>query len=173
MQFIVKQKFGFIYCYFLFPFLWYHLCNIYFFLDTPRSMYYLHTFTWVLNIFGVFFILAGHEHYSIDIFIAFYISTRLFLYYHALANNRAFVRDDRRRTRIWFPLFYFFESGVDGPVPNEYEWPFHLPERVQQIISRFFVWQKSFVLWIKILSYLRYFISVCWKSLEEIIYLCF
>lgn len=102
-------------------------------------MYYLHTFTWVLNIFGVFFILAGHEHYSIDIFIAFYISTRLFLYYHALANNRAFVRDDRRRTRIWFPLFYFFESGVDGPVPNEYEWPLRIPERVQQIISRFFV----------------------------------
>lgn len=117
-------------------------CNqlyYFYFLDTPRSMYYLHTFTWVLNIFGVFFILAGHEHYSIDIFIAFYISTRLFLYYHALANNRAFVRDDRRRTRIWFPLFYFFESGVDGPVPNEYEWPLRIPERVQQIISRFFV----------------------------------
>ncbi|GFQ90259.1 sphingomyelin synthase-related protein 1 [Trichonephila clavata] len=106
---------------------------------TPRSMYYLHTFTWVLNIFGVFFILAGHEHYSIDIFIAFYISTRLFLYYHALANNRAFVRDDRRRTRIWFPLFYFFESGVEGPVPNEYEWPVSIPEKVQRLVSQFFV----------------------------------
>lgn len=106
---------------------------------TPRSMYYLHTFTWVLNIFGVFFILAGHEHYSIDVFIAFYISTRLFLYYHALANNRAFVRDDRRRTRIWFPLFYFFESSVEGPVPNEYEWPVRIPENVQRIISQLFV----------------------------------
>ncbi|XP_071036308.1 sphingomyelin synthase-related protein 1 isoform X1 [Parasteatoda tepidariorum] len=106
---------------------------------TPRSMYYLHTFTWVLNIFGVFFILAGHEHYSIDIFIAFYISTRLFLYYHALANNRAFVRDDRRRTRIWFPLFYFFESGVEGPVPNEYEWPLSIPEKFQRVISQLFV----------------------------------
>ncbi|XP_054717592.1 sphingomyelin synthase-related protein 1-like [Uloborus diversus] len=106
---------------------------------TPRSMYYLHTFTWVLNIFGVFFILAGHEHYSIDVFIAFYISTRLFLYYHALANNRAFVRDDRRRTRIWFPLFYFFESGVEGPVPNEYEWPVRIPHKLQRIMSQLFV----------------------------------
>lgn len=132
-------------------------------------MYYLHTFTWVLNIFGVFFILAGHEHYSIDIFIAFYISTRLFLYYHALANNRAFVRDDRRRTRIWFPLFYFFESSVDGPVPNEYEWPLRIPERVQQIISRFFVWQKNFIVWMKSLCYLMYFISVVyWKILNEL-----
>lgn len=49
------------------------------------------------------------------------------------------MRDDRRRTRIWFPLFYFFESEVDGPVPNEYEWPLRIPERFQQVISRYFV----------------------------------
>lgn len=80
--------------------------------------------SWVLNLFGVFFILAGHEHYSIDVFIAFYISTRLFLYYHTLANNRALYQGDRKRTRIWFPLFYFFESGVNGIVPNQFEIPF-------------------------------------------------
>ncbi|XP_023221364.1 uncharacterized protein LOC111623115 [Centruroides sculpturatus] len=95
---------------------------------TPASMYYLHTFTWVMNLFGIFFILAAHEHYSIDVFIAFYISTRLFLYYHTLANNRALMQDDSKRTRIWFPLFYFFESGVDGIVPNEYEWPLRIPK---------------------------------------------
>lgn len=78
---------------------------------TPQDLYFVHTLSWVLNLFGVFFILAGHEHYSIDVFIAFYISTRLFLYYHTLANNRCLYSGDRRRTRIWFPLFYFFESG--------------------------------------------------------------
>lgn len=84
-------------------------------------MYYVHTLSWVLNLFGIFFILAGHEHYSIDVFIAFYISTRLFLYYHTLANNRALYQPDRRRTKVWFPLFSFFESGVNGIVPNQFD----------------------------------------------------
>lgn len=94
---------------------------------TPNCYYVhmLHTTAWVLNLFGVFFILAAHEHYSIDVFIAFYISTRLFLYYHTLANSQinANAQRDRDRTRIWFPLFYFFESKVGGMVPNEFENP--------------------------------------------------
>ncbi|CAH0393857.1 unnamed protein product [Bemisia tabaci] len=88
---------------------------------TPRDIYILHTFTWMLNMFGIFFILSGHEHYSIDVFIAFYITSRLFLYYHTLANNQALMQRDSNRTRIWFPLFSYFESSVDGMVPNEYE----------------------------------------------------
>ncbi|XP_051166807.1 ceramide phosphoethanolamine synthase-like [Leptopilina boulardi] len=90
---------------------------------TPRKLYFLHTFTWMLNMFGIFFILAAHEHYSIDVFVAFYITSRLFLYYHTLANNQALMQRDSNRTRIWFPLFSFFESSVDGIVPNEYENP--------------------------------------------------
>ncbi|KAJ1528540.1 hypothetical protein ONE63_006946 [Megalurothrips usitatus] len=90
---------------------------------TPRHMYFVHTFTWMLNMFGIFFILSAHEHYSIDVFIAFYITSRLFLYYHTLANNRSLMMRDSNRTRIWFPLFSFFESSVDGIVPNEYESP--------------------------------------------------
>jgi sphingomyelin synthase-related protein 1 len=71
--------------------------------------------------FGIFFILAAHEHYSIDVFIAFYISSRLFLYYHTLANNQALMSNDSTRTRIWFPLFSYFEESVDGIIPNEYD----------------------------------------------------
>lgn len=91
--------------------------------DTPSSMHLLHTFTWVLNVFGLFFILGAHEHYSIDVFIAFYISSRLFLYYHSLANNKVLFQSDHKRVKIWFPLFSYFESNIRAIVPNEFEWP--------------------------------------------------
>lgn len=28
---------------------------------------------------------------------------------------------DSNRTRIWFPMFSYFESSVDGIIPNEYD----------------------------------------------------
>uniref|UniRef100_A0A672N3B6 Sphingomyelin synthase-related protein 1 n=1 Tax=Sinocyclocheilus grahami TaxID=75366 RepID=A0A672N3B6_SINGR len=101
--------------------------------NTPRSWNFIHTLSWVLNLFGIFFILAAHEHYSIDVFIAFYITTRLFLYYHTLANTRAYQQS--RRARIWFPMFSFFECNVNGPVPNEYCWPFARPGILRRLIG--------------------------------------
>ncbi|XP_051578074.1 sphingomyelin synthase-related protein 1-like isoform X1 [Myxocyprinus asiaticus] len=99
----------------------------------PRNWNFIHTMSWVLNLFGIFFILAAHEHYSIDVFIAFYITTRLFLYYHTLANTQAYQHS--RRARIWFPLFSFFECNVTGPVPNVYSWPFSKPILMKKIIG--------------------------------------
>ncbi|XP_026164691.1 sphingomyelin synthase-related protein 1-like [Mastacembelus armatus] len=100
---------------------------------TPQTWNLIHTISWVLNLFGIFFILAAHEHYSIDVFIAFYITTRLFLYYHTLANTRAYQQS--RRARIWFPMFSFFECNVNGPVPNQYHWPFNKPAFMKTLIG--------------------------------------
>ncbi|XP_062612028.1 sphingomyelin synthase-related protein 1-like [Saccostrea cucullata] len=102
---------------------------------TPRKLYYLHTCSWMANMFGVFLILAAHEHYSIDVFVAFYLTSRLFLYYHTLANNRSLMERDKGRRRFWFPLFSFFESKCDGVVPNEYEWP--IPRLIENVKSIF------------------------------------
>lgn len=123
-----------------------HLCHsntFYFFVyvmygcfsDTPRKLYYLHTCSWMANMFGVFLILAAHEHYSIDVFVAFYLTSRLFLYYHTLANNRSLMDRDKGRRRFWFPLFSFFESRCNGVVPNEFEWP--IPKLIESVRSSF------------------------------------
>ncbi|KAH7720734.1 Sphingomyelin synthase-related 1 [Aphelenchoides avenae] len=94
---------------------------------TPESWYGFHTTTWVLNFFGIFFILAAHEHYSIDVFVAFYISSRMFLYYHTYAYNHTNLTTTDSRMRVWFPLGWFFEAGGIGRVENEYEFPFSIP----------------------------------------------
>uniref|UniRef100_A0A2K6VYI8 SAM domain-containing protein n=1 Tax=Onchocerca volvulus TaxID=6282 RepID=A0A2K6VYI8_ONCVO len=93
---------------------------------TPDSWHIVHTITWVLNLFGIFFILAGHEHYSIDVFVAFYISSRMFLYYHAYAYQFNLVGNDNRM-RLWFPLGWFFEAGGQGRVANEFDLPLYFP----------------------------------------------
>lgn len=108
---------------------------------TPAYYHLLHTLTWILNVFGVFFILAAHEHYSIDVFIAVYITSRLFLYYHWLANNRIWLEEDDHRAMVWFPLFYFFEYDVRGTVPNDFSVPLlgcvkRLAERFSAISSK-------------------------------------
>lgn len=90
---------------------------------TSISMYWLHTTCWVLNIFGLFFILGSHEHYSIDVFVGFYITSRLFLYYHSLANNKALFQRDHKRVKIWFPMLSYFESNIHSIVPNEFQHP--------------------------------------------------
>lgn len=105
---------------------------------TSRRIYFLHTFTWICNVFGVFFILAAHEHYSIDVFVAFYITSRLFMYYHTLANQTKNRRDivwingtfnyETQRAWFWFPLFSFFESDIDCKIPNEFQWPMTLQD---------------------------------------------
>ena len=30
---------------------------------------------------------------------------------------------DAHRVWLWFPMFSFFESSIDGKIPNEFEWP--------------------------------------------------
>lgn len=71
-------------------------------------------------------ILAAHEHYTIDVFIAFFLTSRLFLYYHSLANNAVLHSISDRRLSIWFPMFSYFERNIQCMVPNIFRLPWPL-----------------------------------------------
>ncbi|KAI1730529.1 phosphatidylcholine:ceramide cholinephosphotransferase 2 [Ditylenchus destructor] len=93
---------------------------------TPAEWKAFHITSWMMNIVGMFLILAAHEHYSVDVFIAFYISSRMFLYYHTYAYNHSKFTVTDWRVRLWFPLGWFFEAGGVGRVLNEYKFPWSM-----------------------------------------------
>ena len=96
--------------------------------DTTADFYVIHLLSWFCNIFGMILILAAHEHYTIDVLIAFFLTSRLFLYYHSLANNAVLHSISDKRLSIWFPMFSYFERNIQCMVPNvlRVPWPFSL-----------------------------------------------
>lgn len=70
--------------YYLYSIIFY--CNFYF-KDSPRRWYVLHWASWLMAAIGVLMVLIAHGHYTIDVIIAYLVTTRLFWIYHTLANN--------------------------------------------------------------------------------------
>ena len=64
--------------------------------DSSNNLQVLKTLGWVANMFGIFFVMAGHEHYSIDVFIAFYLSTR-FVISHSGKFSSSFCERDNSK----------------------------------------------------------------------------
>lgn len=57
-------------------------------LDSPRRLWWYHWICWLLSVVGIFCILLAHDHYTVDVVVAYYITTRLFWWYHTMANQQ-------------------------------------------------------------------------------------
>jgi len=106
---------------------------------TPADWKGLHILSWVLNVFGMFLILAAHEHYTIDVLIAYYISSRMFVWYHAMATAKVSSRASKIAMAAVFPLFTYLEEHTKGLIPNEYEWPWTVGIRWLTALKSFLV----------------------------------
>lgn len=99
---------------------------------TPRKLWPVGIVYWVLSLLGIIFLEMSHAHYTIDVVIAYFITTRLFWLYHTLANH-TYLRQATSHNLLgrewWFWLFQYFESNIEGPVPIQYEWPLPWPRR--------------------------------------------
>ncbi|XP_055921718.1 phosphatidylcholine:ceramide cholinephosphotransferase 1-like isoform X2 [Eupeodes corollae] len=97
---------------------------------SPRRFFVLHWIAWVSAFIGVLFVLLAHGHYTIDILIAYYVTTRLWWTYHTLANNHFLLKPGANNyigREWWYTYFKYFEKNVRGPVPRQYEWPLPWP----------------------------------------------
>ena len=100
---------------------------------TSKRLWLLHYLTLILAILGITFLVLGRGHYTIDVIIAYWLTTRLWWLYHSMAsfdilqsttvNSNGTVMNHFCKM-WWWPLFRWFECNVrSGPLPNGFSWP--------------------------------------------------
>ncbi|KAJ8383006.1 hypothetical protein SKAU_G00037840 [Synaphobranchus kaupii] len=96
---------------------------------SPRSFWWYHLLCWLLSIVGVVCILVAHDHYSVDVVVAYFITSRLFCWYHTMANVQELKTSPHNylKNTWWSPVFNFFERNVQAPVPCTFCWPIPWP----------------------------------------------
>ncbi|KAK9507079.1 hypothetical protein O3M35_008898 [Rhynocoris fuscipes] len=100
---------------------------------SPKRLILLHWGSFVASALGISLVLLARGHYTVDVLIAYYVTTRVFWIYHTLANHKKLKQAtaDNSLSRIWwFRIFCYFEGNVGGPVPRLYNWPLPWPRRL-------------------------------------------
>jgi len=94
---------------------------------TSKRLYVLHWIAWINAITGVALLLMARGHYSIDVIVAYWITTRLWYLYHSMACNSQLKQASPTNyfTRIWWWTFmrWFEENVKTGPIPNGFNLP--------------------------------------------------
>lgn len=91
---------------------------------TSRRLSILHWTSWVVSLTGVVFLVLSHGHYTIDIILGYWVTTRLWWMYHTAANFPGQRTHGYFRGAIWWRAFAFFEANVRcGPLPYEFDLP--------------------------------------------------
>lgn len=101
---------------------------------SPRWMWWYQWICWTLSASGVVCILVAHEHYSIDVVIGYFATTRTFWWYHTMANTHVLRQaPNNYLSRTWWnPIFNFLERNVQMTVPVVFSWPVTLPSICRQ-----------------------------------------
>lgn len=94
-------------------------CHVRCFVDLPRRISALQWVSWLMAAVGVFMVLLAHGHYTIDVLIAYYITTRLFWTYHTLTNNAFLIKVrtisviTEQNARLLFQIIKSISNGIE------------------------------------------------------------
>lgn len=107
------------------------ICYSLLLLDSPNKLRILHGLAMLNATLAIIFLLMAHAHYTIDVIIAYYITTRLFWTYHALCQSNNSSSRSYLVKEWWMPIFNYFEKNSNRTITNEFEspWPIPLPFR--------------------------------------------
>lgn len=105
---------------------------------SPRRWILLHYAAMVIAIAGVVTLLIARGHYSIDVVVAYWITTRIWWIFHTVAKNAnlkevdGFGKNENNylKNLWWWYIFRWFECNVPEIVPHRYNWP--IPQKILQ-----------------------------------------
>jgi shingomyelin synthase len=105
---------------------------------SPRRWILLHYAAMVIAIAGVVTLLIARGHYSIDVVVAYWITTRIWWIFHTVAKNAnlkevdGFGKNENNylKNLWWWYIFRWFECNVPVIVPHRYSWP--IPQKLLQ-----------------------------------------
>merc|ERR1719369_1834128 len=93
---------------------------------SPRRYFPLHWLSLCISLTGVILLLLARGHYSIDVIVAYWITTRLWWLYHTMANNSQLKKEGQHNlldSVWWWRIFLYFEGNVGAELPRQYSWP--------------------------------------------------
>jgi len=104
---------------------------------TPRKWWVLHLLVLCGLVLGVTMLLLSRGHYSIDVLVAYWVTSRMWWTYHTLVQSKELrLRGEHNYIENiwWWYLFRYFESNVPAaPLPRVYSLP--LPQSARDWIK--------------------------------------
>jgi len=97
---------------------------------SPRRYTVLHWVSFLISCIGVASLIASRGHYSIDVLLAYFVTTRLWWIYHAMATHQDLKLNNDANIfsgAWWFWIFWYFERQVPLVLPRHYSPP--IPRR--------------------------------------------
>ncbi|KAI6170308.1 hypothetical protein M3Y98_01226100 [Aphelenchoides besseyi] len=89
---------------------------------SPKDWQFLHSICAAASIVGVLCLIVSRGHYTIDVIIAYWITTRVFWQYHTMTSfatlRDPYCEDNHLRKVIWYPLFEYMEANVYQRLPH-------------------------------------------------------
>jgi len=106
---------------------------------SPKNFKLLHWASFLVSLSGVVFLLLARGHYTIDVILAYYVTTRIWWSYHTLAHNkhlRSRGEDNMVANECWWYAFRWFEGKTSGPLPRQYNLP--IPKFIKKFCMKKF-----------------------------------
>ncbi|VDK80924.1 unnamed protein product [Litomosoides sigmodontis] len=105
---------------------------------TPRRLVYLRYIAAPLTYIGMAALVISGGHYTMDVLIAYWLTSHIFYAYHQVFEVPRVERTKAPLSHLWwFWLCYWFESDVsDGALRNEWDWPLSGPTCIRHFIQR-------------------------------------